>query len=167
MSQNQNVNQPDAAGIQEMLSGSGYSNRAIDYFIRKPHLGSLKDANHVSEMTGTCGDTMKIFLKVDRGIILDAKYQVLGCPGAVTAAMAAVDLIKGKDLNYARSIDDGDIFKLLEEIPAKKHHCIQLALKTLQKAIDEYQSGNVSMAKMDGSCRGCAPEHCCKEDLFK
>lgn len=167
MNQNQHVNPTDPEGIQEMLSGSGYSNKAIDYFIKKPHLGSLPDANHVSEMTGTCGDTMKIYLKVDQGVIVDAKYQVLGCPGAVTAAMAAVDLIKGKPLEYARSINDGDIFKLLEEIPAKKHHCIQLAVKTLQKALDEYQSGRGGMGRMEGTCTGCAPQDCCKKDLIK
>ncbi|MBU0987700.1 MAG: iron-sulfur cluster assembly scaffold protein, partial [Proteobacteria bacterium] len=98
MDQNQTVNQNDAASVQKMLSGSGYSNRAIAYYIEKPHWGTLPDASHVSEMTGTCGDTMKIFLKVDQGVVTDAKYQVLGCPGAVTAAMAAVDLIKGKSL---------------------------------------------------------------------
>lgn len=166
MVKNQHVNQTDPDGVKEMLSGSGYSIKAIEYYIKKPHLGSLSDANHVSEMTGTCGDTMKIFLKVDWGIILDAKYQVLGCPGAVTAAMAAVDLIKGKSLEYARSINDGDIFKLLEEIPAKKHHCIQLAVKTLNKALDEYQSGSGNTGKMEGTCTGCAPEDCCKENLF-
>lgn len=166
MDQDQNVNQTDSAGVKEMLAGSGYSNAAIDYFIKKPHLGSLPGANHVSEMTGTCGDTMKIFLKVDGDIIVDAKYQVLGCPGAVTAAMAAVDLIKGKRLEYARSINDGDVFKLLQEIPAKKHHCIQLAIKTLHKALDEYQSGISSTAKMEGKCTGCAPEDCCKKELL-
>jgi len=166
MDQNQHDIQSDSAGIQEMLSGSGYSNKAIDYFIRKPHLGSLPDANHVSEMTGTCGDTMKIFLKVDQGKIADAKYQVLGCPGAVTAAMAAVDLIKGKSLEYACSINDSDVFKLLEEIPTKKHHCIQLAVKTLQNAINEYQGGRDGTGRMEGTCTGCAPQDCCKEDLF-
>jgi nitrogen fixation NifU-like protein len=166
MDQNQDVDQTDAAAVKEMLSGSGYSIKAIDYYIKKPHLGFLADPDHVSEMTGTCGDTMKIFLKVDQGIIVDAKYQVLGCPGAVTAAMAAVDLIKGKSLEYAKSINDGDIFKLLEEIPAKKHHCIQLAVKILNKALDEYQSGRGSTGTMESTCTGCAPQDCCKKDLL-
>lgn len=167
MDKNQSAGQNNAAGVREMLSGSGYSPEAIEYYIEKRHFGSLINASHVSEMTGTCGDTMKIFLKVDQGIITDAKYQVLGCPGAVTAAMAAVDLIKGKSLEYARTIDDGDIFRLLKEIPAKKHHCIQLAVKTLNKAIDEYQSGKKGVGNVEGNCTGCAPEDCCKEDLFK
>jgi nitrogen fixation NifU-like protein len=90
-------------------------------------------------MTGTCGDTMGIYIKMDNGVVGDAKYQVMGCAGAISAAMAVVDLIKGKDLDYARSIDDGVVFKVLEEIPVKKHHCIQLAVKTLHKALDAYR----------------------------
>lgn len=164
MDQKQSSGQADAASVREMLSGSGYSTEAIDYYIEKRHFGSLINASHVSEMTGTCGDTMKIYLKVDQGIITDAKYQVLGCPGAVTAAMAVVELIKGKSLEFARTINDGDIFRLLKEIPAKKHHCIQLAVKTLNKALDEYHSGKDGIGNLKGSCTGCAPEDCCKED---
>jgi nitrogen fixation NifU-like protein len=52
--------------------------------------------------------------------------------------MAVVDLVKGKKLADARSINDGDVFRALEEIPVQKHHCIQLAVKTFQKALDEY-----------------------------
>ena len=54
----------------------------------------------------------------------------------ISAAMAVVDLIKGKDLDHARSVDDSTVFNVLKEIPVKKHHCIQLAVKTLHKALD-------------------------------
>ncbi len=140
MDQNQAaVNPPNAAEVHEMLVKSGYSEKAIEYFLNKPHMGDIPDADQISSMTGTCGDTMGIYLKVEEGTIRDARYQVLGCPGAIAAAMAAVDLVKGKSLTEARKLTDGDIFRLLEEIPSKKHHCIQLAVKTLQKALDEYE----------------------------
>ena len=125
-------------GIRKMLAEAGYSQQAIRYYIEKPHMGSIPNAELKSEMTGTCGDTMGINLKLNNGVIEDAKYEVLGCAGAISAAMAAVDLIEGRSLDFARRLDDGDIFKVLEEIPVKKHHCIQLAVKTLHKAIDEY-----------------------------
>ena len=128
----------NAAQIQRMLAASGYSEKAIRYFIEKPYMGTIPDADHVIEMTGTCGDTMSISMKVKSGVIVDAKYQVLGCPGAIAAAMAAVELIKGKTIEEARKLNDGDVFRLLEEIPEKKHHCIQLAVKTLQKGLNEY-----------------------------
>lgn len=139
MTQIQSATPDETKGIQEMLSASGYSQTAIDYYIKKPHMGQVADADISSEMTGSCGDTMGITIKLAGRLIDDAKYQVMGCAGAVSAAMAVVDLIKGKDLDYARSIDDGTVFKVLQEIPVKKHHCIQLAVKTLHKALDEYR----------------------------
>ena len=121
-----------------MLADSGYSEKAIRYFIEKPYMGAIPDADQVSGMTGSCGDTMSICLKVENGVIRDARYQVLGCPGAIASAMAVVDLVRGKKLSDARTLNDGDVFRALQEIPAQKHHCIQLAVKTFQKALDEY-----------------------------
>ena len=51
-------------GIREMLSNAGYSDKAIQYYMEKPYMGVLPDADQVSEMTGTCGDTMAVYLKV-------------------------------------------------------------------------------------------------------
>ena len=126
-------------GMQEMLSKAGYSNTAIQYYMEKPYMGTLQDADQVSEMTGTCGDTMAVYLKVDADVIADVRYEVMGCAGAISAAMAAVDLVKGKQIQQARRLVDGDVFRVLKEIPVKKHHCIQLAVKALHKTIDEYQ----------------------------
>ncbi len=142
MDQNQSVEHADSAAVKEMLAGSGYSEKAIEYYLQKEYMGDLPDADQVSEMIGSCGDTMKVFLKVGQSQIQDIRYQVLGCPGAIASAMAAATLIRGKSLDHARTINDNDIFKELEEIPAKKHHCIQLAVKTLHKAIDEYGNEN-------------------------
>jgi nitrogen fixation NifU-like protein len=105
-------------------------------------MGSLPDADQITELTGVCGDTMKIYMKVEEGRIKDAKIQVLGCPGAVASAMVAMDLIRGKTLDEAKELKDGDIFRVLEQIPDQKQHCIRLTNKTLQKAIEEYESGN-------------------------
>ena len=135
------LSQPGETGEAAMLAETGYSQTAIKYYMEKPNMREMQDADQVSEFLGSCGDTMKVFLKIDNDIITDASYQVLGCPGAISAAMAAVDLIKGKNLDYARALNDGDIFKVLVEIPVKKHHCIQLAVKALHKAVDEYRDG--------------------------
>lgn len=130
---------PQTGGMEEMLSKAGYSDKAIQYYMEKPYMGRLADADQVSEMTGTCGDTMAVYLKVNQGIVADVRYEVMGCAGAISAAMAAVDLVKGKQIGEARKLEDGDVFRVLQEIPVKKHHCIQLAVKALHKTIDEYQ----------------------------
>ncbi len=124
------------------MAASGYSEKAIGYYLERPFMGELPGADQVSEMTGSCGDTMKVSLKIDRDVIFDIRYQVLGCPGAVAAAMAAADLVKGKPLAAATRLNDGDIFNALEDIPVQKHHCIQLAVKTLHKTISEYAAAH-------------------------
>ena len=140
MSQFGKTTESDSESIHELLSGSGYSDKAITYYLNKKNMGSLPDADQVTELTGPCGDTMKVYLKMDEGRkIKDAKIQVMGCPGAVASAMAAMDLVKGKTMEDAMAIKDRDIFRVLEEIPDQKLHCIRLTVKTLQKAIEEYR----------------------------
>ncbi|MFO8085180.1 MAG: iron-sulfur cluster assembly scaffold protein [Desulfobacterales bacterium] len=137
--------------IHEMLSGSGYSDKAIRYYMERPYMGNIEYPDQVSELTGHCGDTMKIFFKLDDADrIQDVRYQVLGCPGAIAAAMAAVDLVKGKTLDEAKKLTDRDVFRLLEDLPDQKQHCIRLAVKTLQKAIDEYIGNNGNKKSMQG-----------------
>jgi nitrogen fixation NifU-like protein len=136
------TNANDSNDIRKLLLSSGYSEKAINYYLEKKNMGSLPDADQVSELTGTCGDTMKVYLKVVDGRIKDAKIQVLGCPGAVASAMAAMDIIKGKTLDEVQGLKDRDIFRMLEDIPDQKTHCIRLTNKTIQKAIEEYRSNH-------------------------
>ena len=131
-----NTENPDL--IREMLLGSGYAEKAIDYYLKREYMGDLSDANQISELTGQCGDTMKIFLKISDNIIEDARIQVLGCPGAIASAMAAMEMVKGKTLEEAATIRDGDVYKVIEQLPDQKQHCIRLSIKTLQQAIEEY-----------------------------
>ncbi len=149
--------------MEDMLKGAGYSETAVNYIIGKPYMGTISDADHISSMTGTCGDTMTIYLKIKDNIITDARYEVLGCPGAVSAAMAAVDIIRGQTIDQAHTLNDGDIFRVLEEIPAKKHHCIQIAVKTLHKAIEEYKSGHstINSDGLDCKTKCDDPKSCC------
>jgi nitrogen fixation protein NifU and related proteins len=128
---------------RKMLSEAGYADPAITYFLEKKYMGFIPDASQVSEKVGSCGDIMKVYLKVDDNhIVQDVRYEITGCAGAISAAMAAVDLIKGRSLDQALAINDGDVFKRLENIPEKKHHCIQLAVKTMHQAVQEYKAGN-------------------------
>ena len=134
------IKEGDLENIRELLSGSGYSDKAITYFLDKTNMGVLAEADQVTELTGHCGDTMKLYLKMEDGRVKDAKIQVLGCPGAVASAMAAMEFIKGKTIEEVMEIKDRDIFRMLEEIPDQKQHCIRLTNKTIQKAIEEYKN---------------------------
>jgi len=161
------VLQSDSGDQKQMLLDCGYSEKAVRYYLKQPYMGSLPDADQVSEMLGSCGDTMKIFLKINDNTLTDIRYQVLGCPGAISASMAAVDLVKGKSLEQARNLNDGDVFNQLVDIPVKKHHCIQLAVKTLHKAIDEYKNGHSDLKDVECPSACSAPQDCCKSDVIK
>ncbi len=147
MSQLEEINGSNLENIRELLSGSGYSDKAITYFLNKTNRGILTDADQVTELTGFCGDTMKLYLKLEDGRIKDAKIQVLGCPGAIASAMAAMELIRGKTIEEVIEIKDRDIFRMLEEIPDQKQHCIRLTNKTIRKAIEDYKNEHYSQGE--------------------
>ncbi len=126
---------------RKMLSEAGYADPAIDYYLEKKYMGHIENADQISEKVGSCGDIMKVYLKISEDKkIEDVRYEITGCAGAISAAMAAVDLVKGKSMDEALKINDGHVFSVLENIPEKKHHCIQLAVKTMHKGIEEYQN---------------------------
>ena len=128
-----------ADDVYQMLSESGYADRAIEYFQSKKNIGIIEDADQVTDLTGPCGDTMKISLKIDGDRINDARIQVLGCPGAVASGCALVSLAKGKTLQEAGNIDLDELYRELEKMPDQKVHCARLAIKTLQKTLEQYQ----------------------------
>jgi nitrogen fixation NifU-like protein len=146
MEDDHHIDLNDPESVRKMLYCSGYSDIAIGYYMNQPNMGSLADADQVAEITGPCGDTMRVYIKFEGEIVKDVKYQVLGCPGAVASAMAAVDLIKGKPISEALALKDRDIYRKLEEIPEQKQHCIRLAVKTLQKALEEHTLKNKEIA---------------------
>ncbi len=162
-----NINTEAIESEKKALAETGYGAPAIKYFIEKQYMGDLPDADHISEMVGTCGDTMKIYLKLDNETITDARYQVLGCPGAISSAMAIAEMIKGKTLTEAREINDGHVFNVLENVPSKKHHCIQLAVKTLYKAIDEYKNNVTYESSEPLKCDQACNSDCCSKNLIQ
>jgi len=125
--------------IYQMLSESGYSDKAIEYFQKKENVGFLENANQITDLTGPCGDSMKISLNIQDETIDDAKIQVLGCPGAVASACAVVNLIKGRSLEEAKRLDLDALYAELEKLPKQKVHCARLALKTMQKAVEQFE----------------------------
>ncbi len=124
--------------IYRMLAESGYSDKAIRYFRDQQNIGVLPDADQVTDLTGPCGDSMKLSLSIEGGKIDDAKIQVLGCPGAVASACAVVNLAKGKTLEEAANLDLETLYRELEKLPEQKVHCARLAVKTLHKALEAY-----------------------------
>jgi nitrogen fixation NifU-like protein len=124
--------------VKELLKKSGYSDKAIEYYIKKLNVGEIKDPSVCFGYTGPCGDTMEFYLKIESGLIKDAKFQAIGCAGSYASGSALVEMIKGKKVDEVRNISVEGIIDHLKSLPDQKVHCAVLAKRTLEKAIEKY-----------------------------
>jgi len=125
-------------GLVELLRKAGYSEKAIDYYMTKLNVGVIEGAEAVDSYTGLCGDSMRVYLKVEENVIKDAKFQAIGCAGAFASGSALTEMVKGKTLKEAEKITEQDVIKDLEELPGPKLHCARLAVDALRKSIESY-----------------------------
>ena len=125
-------------GLMELLRKAGYSEKAIDYYIRKVNVGAIEGVDAVNSFTGLCGDSMRIYLKVEKGVIKDAMFQAIGCAGAFASGSALTEIVRGKTLKNAKKITEQDVIKDLEGLPGPKLHCARLGIDALRKSIESY-----------------------------
>jgi nitrogen fixation NifU-like protein len=125
-------------GLVELLKRSGYSDKAIDYYTRKLNVGVIEGAEAVDSYTGLCGDSMRVYLKVEEGEIKNAKFQAIGCAGAFASGSALTEMVKGKTLEEAEKITEYDVVRDLGELPGPKLHCARLAVDALRKSIESF-----------------------------
>jgi nitrogen fixation NifU-like protein len=124
----------------KLLGESGYSKKAIELYVNKVNVGELENPDVVTTYFGLCGDLIKLYLKIDKkGIIEDAKFYYLGCPGSASSASAMTELVKGKTVDQAKKITEDNVLNELGGLPKTKLDCPRLAVKTLRKAIAEYE----------------------------
>jgi len=124
----------------ELLKEAGYSEKVIDIYRNKVNVGVIRNPDVDLTYTGPCGDTLRLCLKINEdGVVEDAKFQYLGCPGAASSGSAITIIVKGKTLEEARRITEHDIIQELDGLPESKLHCPKLVVTTLQKAIAKYE----------------------------
>jgi len=122
------------------MAESGYSKKAIEFYVNKVNVGTLETPSVVTTFLGPCGDLIKLYLKIgEKGTIDDAKFYYLGCPGSAASASAMTTLLKGSTVKQAKKMTEDDIIKELGGLPKLKHDCATLSIKTLLKAIAEYE----------------------------
>lgn len=126
--------------IRELLKTSGYSDSAIEYYENHLNVGSIEKTNAHSTFTGPCGDTMEIFLKIKSNVIIDAKFQAIGCAGSFVSGSALSEMIKGKTVKDVDRLNENDVLIHLGKMPSQKGHCARLAVLTLKKAIEQYKT---------------------------
>jgi len=113
----------------------------MDYFANPRNVGKIEDADGVGEVgNATCGDIMKIYLKIEDDRIIDAKFNTFGCGAAVATSSMATELIIGKTIGEALEITNKAVVEALDGLPASKQHCSVLAEEAIKAAIEDYQS---------------------------
>jgi len=119
-----------------------YNEKVIKEFSNPQNVGELVDANGVGTVgNATCGDIMKIFLKIDENeVIQDVKFQTYGCGAAIATSSVATNLIKGKTIEEALKITNKQVVDELGGLPAQKLHCSVLAEEAIRAAIDDYMA---------------------------
>ena len=115
-----------------------YSETTIDHIINPRNLGDMKDASGFGKMTGPCGDTIEIWLKVKNGIVADATFLTDGCVTSVASGSMATELAKRRSIPEVLKISQQDILKALGGLPEESAHCALLAANTLKEAIKDY-----------------------------
>jgi nitrogen fixation protein NifU and related proteins len=118
-----------------------YSEKVIDHYENPRNVGKLETDESVG--TGVvgapaCGDVMRLQIKVEDGIITDAKFKTYGCGSAIASSSLVTEWVKGKTLEQAGSIKNAEIAEELA-LPPVKIHCSILAEDAIQAAIADYQ----------------------------
>ena len=114
-----------------------YNEKVASHAIFPEHKGEISNPDGHARITGPCGDTIEIFLKVNRGIIQEAGFLVDGCTTSIAAANAGISLIKGKQLMKARFITQEKILEELGGLPERDQHCALLAADTIKAAVQD------------------------------
>jgi len=124
--------------VQDMRKA--YCEEAIDHFLSPRNLGQIESPDGVGRVTGPCGDTMEIYLRVDGGRITNATFWTDGCGPSIASGSMATELIKGNSIVEAQNMSQDSILNALGGLPDESQHCALLAANTFRDAVRDYLS---------------------------
>ena len=116
-----------------------YSEKVMEHFTHPKNVGEIENADGVGEVgNAKCGDIMRMYLKIEDGIITDVKFKTFGCGSAIASSSMATELIKGKSIQEAMQITNKAVAEALDGLPPVKMHCSVLAEQAIRKALLDY-----------------------------
>ena len=121
------------------MSDLNYSEKVMEHFLHPRNIGEIPDASGVGTVGNpVCGDVMKMFIKVENNIIVDAKFKTFGCGAAISTSSMVTEMVKGRTVEEALKISNKAVAEALGGLPPIKMHCSVLAEQALRFALADY-----------------------------
>lgn len=118
-----------------------YNQKVLDAFAHPQNVGVIENADGEGMVgNATCGDIMKITLKIENDVIVDAKFQTFGCAAAIATSSTATQMVIGMTVDEALKLTNARVVEELEGLPPQKIHCSVLAEEAIKKAIEDYRA---------------------------
>ncbi len=121
----------------------GYSDKAIELYQNDVNVGVIENPDANAVFLGISGDLIRLYIKLKGEIVEDAKFLCYGCPASSSAMSALTLIIKGRSLSAVKKLTADDLLKTLGGLPETKQECAEIAIKTLKKAVAEYEKPKV------------------------
>ena len=116
-----------------------YTEKVLDHFNNPRNVGEIPDADGVGEVgNAKCGDIMKMYLKIQDGVITDVKFKTFGCGAAIATSSMATEMVKGRSIEEALQLTNKAVMEALDGLPAVKVHCSLLAEEAIHAALWDY-----------------------------
>ena len=116
-----------------------FSETVIEYAYNPRNVGEISDADGVGRITGTCGDTVQIQIRVEDERIRESGFVTDGCGTSIACGSRLTEMITGKTIEGALAITSDDLLHSLDGLPEEYVHCSVLAVNVLREAIADYR----------------------------
>ena len=117
-----------------------YNQKVLDAFAQPQNVGEIENPDGEGTVgNATCGDIMRITLRIVDDVIVDAKFQTFGCAAAIATSSTATQMIIGMKVEDALKVTNAKVVEYLEGLPPQKIHCSVLAEEAIKKAIENYR----------------------------
>ena len=127
-----------------------YSEKVIDLFKNPRNVGEMENPDGFGQVgNSVCGDVTELYIRVNDGIITDAKFKTFGCGAAIASSSMLTEMLKGKSIEEALKISNQSVVEALDGLPPAKVHCSVIAEEALKAAIDDYLSKSAKKVSSD------------------
>ncbi len=122
-----------------------YSDLVMDHFANPRNMGDMENPSGVGNVGNpVCGDMMRLYLKIENDVIVDARFKTFGCGAAIASSSILTEMLKGKKIEDALKISYEAVAEALGGLPPTKMHCSVLAEDALKKALADYKKRSAS-----------------------